>query len=193
MIFQEDFMKRFCLWIVSLATIGFALTSCISLEPVSIDETLPDEETAIVYFNMFTRLYNVSSVNGIPQAGTKTIYGYTVYPSCLRVPAGKTIFTGRFEYLMSSNYWFKSDNVRVTADFEAGKTYYVEANLDGDANWLQPIPFTNTFAILGGSFKAGVDVYDDVKLDWQGMPNLPKNAEGHHVGFVLSDNGVLFE
>jgi hypothetical protein len=138
------------------------LASCLTAPsaPIVVDATVPEEETATVYFDSAAFKFYPSEVNG----ETLAARGYA-----LKLPAGETRIKGDMAYVYSRaetrnevDLTFRKKDVEFAFVFEAGKTYSVKTGIWGEEGFrtIMNVPFTNTAKVLTGPpFFAGANIY----------------------------------
>jgi hypothetical protein len=148
-----------------VAMLGIALClvlqACFTYKPFVIDENIPKEQSASVYFNVNRSEFIPVAFNGVPLP-TIEVFGRAVpangLGSWLVVPASEEVtITGNMRYfVMSYDYSdiiYTADGMEFSYTFEPGKTYYIHSYIDDEA-----------------THDSGVRIYEGVEFDWQKMP-----------------------
>jgi hypothetical protein len=176
--------------IVVGAILFFVLLSCATnYIPLVTDESVPEDEMAVIYFNRDDYRFYPSAINGAKLASRSY---------ALKIPAGASTITGDMKFLVESGQTndtaekaFERNDVRFLFDFEAGKSYYVTSDCFGESahRLIANVPFEGTTIVLGPPVYGGVDIYLVEEFTERGQPRL-KSAQ--FIKSVYFKNNIVF-
>lgn len=183
-------VKPPCLMLILLPLV--LLASCVTeiSTPIIVDDTVPEEQLAAVYFDSTSQAFHPSEVNGEKLARK----GHAI-----KLPAGETTVKGDMAYVYTaaeSRYEvgqiFRRKDVQFVFTFEAGKTYQVKTGITGESGFriVMNVPFRNTATVVSGPpFYAGVNIY---RVERYNEKQQPTTDDGDFISYVPFQNNVFF-